>query len=73
MTTTPDPAPEKSARRAMLIAFLVVSIEGLEEGAHILAKDVVLPSGSTLVTDPETLVLNVTGESAVDLGEEPDA
>lgn len=52
--------------------FLVVSIEGLEEGAHIQAKDVELPSGSTLITDPETLVLNVTGESAVDLGEEPE-
>jgi len=50
--------------------FLVVSVEGLEEGAHILAKDVELPSGSTLITDPETLVLNVTGEVAQDLGED---
>jgi large subunit ribosomal protein L25 len=49
--------------------FLVVSVEGLEEGSHILAKDVVLPEGSILITDPETLVVNVTGEAAVDLGE----
>src|SRR4051812_12193979 len=32
MTTPPDPAPEKSARRAMLIAFLVVSIDLLGFG-----------------------------------------
>ncbi|MCU1551881.1 MAG: ribosomal protein L25/ral stress protein Ctc [Glaciihabitans sp.] len=49
--------------------FLTVSVEGLEEGAHILAKDVALPAGSTLITDPETLVINVTGETAQDLGE----
>lgn len=47
----------------------VVSIEGLEEGAHILAKDVALPSGAVLITDPETLVVGITGEVAVDLGE----
>ena len=30
-----------------------VSVEGLEEGAHITAADVKLPKGSTLLTDPE--------------------
>jgi large subunit ribosomal protein L25 len=49
---------------------LVVSIEGLEEGAHILAKDVALPTGATLITDPDTLVVGITGEAAQDLGEE---
>lgn len=49
---------------------LVVSIEGLEEGAHILASDVELPSGSTLITDPETLVVGISGEVEQDLGEE---
>ncbi len=49
---------------------LVVSIEGLEEGAHILAKDVALPTGATLITDPETLVVGITGEAAQDLGED---
>ena len=48
---------------------VVVSIEGLEEGAHILAGDVKLPSGATLVTDPEQLIVGITGEVAVDLGE----
>ena len=48
----------------------IVSIEGLEEGAHILAKDVELPAGATLITDPETLVVGITGEVAQDLGDE---
>ncbi|MGV3712660.1 50S ribosomal protein L25/general stress protein Ctc [Pseudolysinimonas sp.] len=48
---------------------VVVSIEGLEEGAQVLAGDVTLPSGATLVTDPEVLVVGITGEVAVDLGE----
>jgi large subunit ribosomal protein L25 len=52
---------------------VTVSIEGLEEGAHILAGDVKLPSGATLVTDPEHLVVGITGAAAVDLGEEPEA
>ena len=47
----------------------VVDIEGAEEGTHILAKDVALPEGSTLVSDPETLVVHVTVPAAVDLGE----
>jgi large subunit ribosomal protein L25 len=37
-----------------------VSIEGLEAGTQILAGSVTLPQGTTLVTDPETLVVNVT-------------
>ena len=39
---------------------LVVSIEGLEEGAQIHAGQVALPKGTTLVTDPEALVVVVT-------------
>jgi large subunit ribosomal protein L25 len=37
-----------------------VSIEGLEVGAHINAGDLILPAGSTLVTDAETLLVNVS-------------
>jgi large subunit ribosomal protein L25 len=48
---------------------LVVSIEGLEEGAHILAKDIALPTGAVLITDPETLVVGITGANVADLGE----
>jgi large subunit ribosomal protein L25 len=48
---------------------VTVSIEGLTEGSHILAKDVKLPTGATLVTDPDVLIVGITGETQVDLGE----
>jgi len=37
-----------------------VSIEGAEVGTQILASDLTLPSGSTLLLDPETLIVNVS-------------
>lgn len=36
-----------------------VSVEGAEAGTLIYASDITLPSGTTLLTDPETLVVNV--------------
>jgi len=48
---------------------VTVSIEGLEEGAHILAGAIALPKGSTLLSDPELLVVAITvpaGPSAAD-------
>ncbi len=49
---------------------LVVNIEGAEEGTHVLARDVALPEGVTLLSDPETLVINITQPAKADLGEE---
>jgi large subunit ribosomal protein L25 len=49
---------------------LVVSIEGLEAGAHILAKDVPLPSGSSLLSDPELLVVAIAEPEAEEEEEE---
>ncbi|NYI79267.1 50S ribosomal protein L25/general stress protein Ctc [Nocardioides panzhihuensis] len=37
-----------------------ISVEGLEAGTQILAGAVELPKGTTLVTDPESLVVNIT-------------
>ncbi|MBU1587620.1 MAG: 50S ribosomal protein L25/general stress protein Ctc [Actinobacteria bacterium] len=51
---------------------IVVSIEGLEQGTQILAKDLALPSGSTLISDPEMLIVGITGEAEQDLGDEPE-
>ncbi|MFP5345473.1 MAG: 50S ribosomal protein L25/general stress protein Ctc [Actinomycetes bacterium] len=39
-----------------------ISVEGLEAGTQILAGQVQLPDGVSLVTDPEALVVNVTGQ-----------
>ncbi|MDQ3382632.1 MAG: 50S ribosomal protein L25/general stress protein Ctc [Actinomycetota bacterium] len=38
----------------------IVSVEGLPAGTQILAGAVELPEGTTLVTDPEALVVNIT-------------
>jgi len=40
--------------------YIEVSIEGAEVGTQILASDLVLPTGSTLLLDAEVLVVNVT-------------
>jgi large subunit ribosomal protein L25 len=37
-----------------------VNIQGLAAGTQILASQLVLPEGTTLVVDPDTLVINVT-------------
>ncbi|WP_198165944.1 50S ribosomal protein L25/general stress protein Ctc [Agromyces laixinhei] len=50
---------------------VVVSVEGLEEGTQIFAAAVELPKGATLVSDAESLVVNVHIPQKVDLGEEP--
>lgn len=50
---------------------LTVSIEGVEEGTQILAAEIPLPAGVTLVSDPEMLVVNiVAAPSAEDLESE---
>jgi large subunit ribosomal protein L25 len=40
--------------------FISVSVEGLEEGSQILAGALQIPEGSTLLTDPEALIVAIT-------------
>ena len=49
---------------------IVVSIEGLEQGAQILAKDLTLPTGASLISEPDMLIVGITGEAEQDLGED---
>ena len=47
-----------------------VSVHGVKAGTQILARDLVLPEGAVLVTDAETLVVNITqaiSEEALEL------
>jgi large subunit ribosomal protein L25 len=48
---------------------ITVDIEGAVEGTQIFAKDIVLPEGATLVSDPDLLVINVTVPEEADLGD----
>jgi large subunit ribosomal protein L25 len=46
-----------------------VNIEGLPAGTQILASQLVLPKGSSLLADADLLIINITGEVEADLGE----
>lgn len=41
-----------------------VSVDGLEEGAHITAAELTLPRGASLVADPETLIVAISVPAA---------
>ena len=49
---------------------IVVSIEGAEDGTQIFAKDLTLPSGSSLVTEEDVLIVAISVAVEQDLGEE---
>jgi large subunit ribosomal protein L25 len=44
-----------------------VSVEGLPAGSQIHAKDITLPSGTTLATDAEALVVNITAAPTAEM------
>lgn len=59
------------AEATQLPSEIEVSIEGLEIGSHVTAGDLTLPSGATLVTDPQqVLVLIQEAPTAAELEEE---
>ncbi|TBN57450.1 50S ribosomal protein L25/general stress protein Ctc [Glaciihabitans arcticus] len=49
---------------------IVVSIEGKEAGFQLFAKDLELPTGSSLITDEDVLIVAVSTASEQDLGED---
>lgn len=51
---------EVLAEATNIPAFFEVSIEGRPAGSQVLAKEIELPTGVELVTDPEHLVVNIT-------------
>ncbi len=58
-----------SADATQLPGQLEASIDGLQAGAHIAAKDIELPPGVELVADPESLVVVIQVAVVADLGE----
>ncbi|MET9363642.1 50S ribosomal protein L25/general stress protein Ctc [Streptomyces sp. NPDC006632] len=52
---------------------VTVSIEGLEAGAAIHAKDIELPSGTTLATDPDAVVIQILAAQAEEPAAETEA
>jgi large subunit ribosomal protein L25 len=71
LVTQDATAIEIEAEALSIPEHLIVSIEGAEEGTQITAGQVELPSGVTLVSDPELLLVNiVTAPSAEELESE---
>lgn len=52
---------------------VTVSVQDAEIGLHIHASDIALPSGVTLISDPEMLILSITEPVAADTGESEEA
>ncbi|KOU52698.1 50S ribosomal protein L25/general stress protein Ctc [Streptomyces sp. WM6378] len=52
---------------------VTVSIEGLEAGAAIHAKDIELPAGTTLATDPDAVVIQILAAQAEEPAAETEA
>lgn len=49
---------------------IIIDVEGLEAGVQITAGEIKLPEGSTLVEDPENLIINITHEEVAEVPEE---
>jgi large subunit ribosomal protein L25 len=59
LVTVDHPTVTVEAEATHIPEYIEVDVEGAEVGTQILAKDLKLPSGSTLHLDAETLVVNV--------------
>jgi large subunit ribosomal protein L25 len=60
LVTVEHSAVTVEAEATHIPEYIEVSIEGAEVGTQILAKDLQIPSGSTLHLDEDTLIVNVT-------------
>ena len=62
LVVTENATVQLEAEATHIPEFIEVDIEGAEVGTQVLASDLTLPAGSSLLTDPETLIVNVTAQ-----------
>lgn len=60
LVVTENAVVEVEAEATRIPEFFEVSVEGAEVGTQILAKDLDMPAGTTLLADEELLIVNVT-------------
>jgi large subunit ribosomal protein L25 len=60
LVVTEQPSVSVEAEATHIPEYIEISVEGAEVGTQILAKDLQVPAGSTVLADDETLVVNVT-------------
>src|SRR5512144_511138 len=71
LVVTEHPSVSVEAEATHIPEYIEVSVEGAEVGTQILAKDLTLPSGSTVQADDETLIVNIThSPTAAEIEEE---
>ena len=64
LVVTENSTVQIEAEATHIPEYIEISIEGLPAGTQILAGQLELPSGATLLVDPETLVVNVTEQQS---------
>jgi large subunit ribosomal protein L25 len=69
VTNLEQPTVSVEAEATHLPESLTVNLDGHGVGDHVYASDIRLPKGVTLLTDAETLIINVTSPVVQDLGE----
>lgn len=66
LVVTENSTVEVEAEATHIPEFIEVDIEGALVGTQILAGDLKLPQGSTLLSDPELLIVNITGAQSAE-------
>ena len=67
LVVTENSTVQVEAEATHIPEYIEVDIEGAEAGTMIHASDLKLPSGSTLLLDPETLIVNITEAPTVEM------
>jgi large subunit ribosomal protein L25 len=60
LVVTENSTVQVEAEATHIPEFIEVSVEGAAAGTQILASDLSIPEGSTLLVDPDTLIVNIT-------------
>jgi large subunit ribosomal protein L25 len=64
LVVTENTTVQLEAEATHIPEFIEISIEGLPAGTQILAGQLDLPEGSTLLVDAETLIVNITEQQS---------
>ncbi|GAA2143099.1 50S ribosomal protein L25/general stress protein Ctc [Nocardioides koreensis] len=67
LVVTESATVEVEAEATHIPEYIEIDIEGAEAGTQVLASDLKLPSGSTVLVDADTLIVNITEAPTVEM------
>jgi large subunit ribosomal protein L25 len=67
LVVTENATVQVEAEATHIPEYIEIDIEGAEAGTQILASDLTLPSGSTVLLDGDTLIVNITEAPTVEM------